>query len=185
MAKPQLLASLTDLQAELPLVRAATLETALRRAGDAFIGAVGWPVLLHDGQVVAHGDGGRTLFLPVRHVHSASVAICGAEPQLAGGFGSEIRLDGRLGMLVRDGGWPRGLANIVVEYSAGWKPSEIPGDISDAVTERAMWLASSPMGASQITAGPFSATLGGAGAGATQAWSDTVARYAVGVGDRA
>lgn len=177
------LARVEDLEAMLPLASKAALRSALRRAGDAFVGAVGWPVLLHQRSWVGHGDGGRALFLPARHVTEASVSIDGAEAVVAGAPGSGIRLDGGLGLLVRDEGWPRGLANLTVEFTAGWSHDSLPGDISDAVLERAAMSVSSPAGMTQITAGPFSGTIGMGGA--TQAWSEVVHRYAVGVGDRA
>lgn len=179
LAKPADLAILLDRSAG-----DADLLLALRRASDAFAGAVGHPVVqVVDDTIALRGRGSTELLLPARPVAAAAVALPGAGGALE--VASEdpdapLVLDRRLGILTRSAGWPAGL--MLVTYTHGYPDDAIPGDIQDVVLERAVHIAET-LGVYRTT-GPFTVTDAAAG-GVTQRWSDTVARYTVGVGDRA
>ena len=160
------------------------LELALRRASDAFVGAVGHPVVRAEGSRLLRCDGGPELQLPARPVHEATVALAVSEPiSLTPGAAGPIILDGHLGILTRPQGWPRG-AMAHVTWNAGYDPDEIPGDIQDVVLERAAHIAENLGIYRQESVGSTSATFDPAAAGgATQRWVDVVDRYRVGVGE--
>lgn len=158
------------------------LELALRRATDAFIGAVGHPVVRTEATRLLRGDGGPELQIPARPVHSATVTLGDrSHTALPGATTGSVILDGHLGTLTRPSTWPRG-AMVSVTYDAGYGPDEIPGDIQDVVLERAAHIAEDLGVFRQESVGSVSVTVEAAAAGgATQRWVDTVDRYRVGV----
>lgn len=179
LAQAKDLAILLDLPANDP-----RLDLALRRASDAFVGAVHHPVIRTMAARLLRGDGGPELQLPARPVHSATITLGDrdthvvATPEVITG---PVVLDGHLGILTRSGRWPRG-AMIHVTYDAGYDPYEIPGDIQDVVLERAAHIAETLGLYRQESVGSVSVTTETAAAGgSTQRWSDTVARYRIGV----
>jgi len=178
-----MLASLTDLATVLDRrVDDPVLTLALRRASDAFAGAVGYPVVrVVDDTITLRARGSSDLLLPARPVSSASVQLPGVEvPEIADeDLGAALVLDSRLGILTRQAGWPEGLVRVT--YTHGYEPQLVPGDIQDVVLERAVHIAGT-LGVYRTT-GPITVTDAAAG-GVTQRWSDTVARYLVGIGDR-
>lgn len=150
---------------------------ALERASSAFIGAVDWSVLQGPNEHLLWGDGGQFLRLPARPVKAATARLgTDDEADLLEG----AVLDGRLGVLWRRAGWPDG-EPIHVSYIAGWEPPEVPGDIQDAVLERASHLAKSLGTVKQESTLGMSVTY--ADGGVTQNWVDVVERYRVGAGD--
>lgn len=183
MADRPTLASSTELAILLDLPAAdASLLLALRRASDAFAGAVGHPVLqVVDDSVTLRARGAQELLLPARPVTAATVQLPGVEaPEIADeNPGAPLVLDRRLGILTRHAGWPESLVRVT--YTHGYPPAEIPGDIQDVVLERAVHVAQS-LGVYRTT-GPITVTDAASG-GVTQRWSETVDRYRVGIGDR-
>lgn len=153
---------------------------ALRRASDAFAGAVHFPVLrTENDKVLLRCDGSRNLILPARPVEAASVQLDGGEVEVAGESpGSPLLLDRRLGILSRAAGWPDRDV-VLVTYTHGYPEDKIPGDIQDAVLERASYVAETLGFVDSESKGPFSRSFG-----VTQQWVDTVERYRIGVGDR-
>lgn len=175
LAKAKDLALLLDLQEQDPRVA-----LALRRASDAFAGAVHYPVSrVVDDEVLLRGDGSQELFLPGRPVESATVQLPDGETVVASvAPGSDVVLDARLGVLTRPAGWPHG--PLLVTFTHGWPQDEIPGDIQDAVLEKAHQVAHTLGFIKSETTGPFNTQY----EGVTQKWVDTAARYRIGVGDR-
>lgn len=179
LASPQDLATLTGRPISDP-----RLALALRRASGAFVGAVGWPVLqVVDERIRLRGDGSTELLLPARPVSSATVAVAGTTEAAVDDLDAPVQLDGRLGILTRPAGWPCG--PVIVTWTYGYKPDEIPQDIADVVLERAAHVAESLGIYASIGTGPLSETFSAAAqGGTTELWAATVARYMFGVGDR-
>lgn len=153
---------------------------ALRRVSDRFRGEVGHPVhLVTDDEYWASGDGSASLHLPAAPVIGTPTITLDGTPVT--GF----QVGRRAGLIRRTTGcWPDGLDNILVTYTHGY-PS-IPGDIQDAVLDVAE-------AACNLQAGIESVTTGGesvkfvtaiAAGGSTEAWTNAVAKYKLGEGDR-
>lgn len=163
-----------------------SLLLALTRASDAFVGAVGFPVhQVVDDELLVEGSGGRRLELPARPVSAAKVTLeDGEEVASVTPGASPVLLDRRLGILYRQHGWPSG--PVLVTYTHGYPDDKIPGDIADVVLERAAHIAETLGIYASETTGPFTDTLAdGANGGVTERWSQVVARYQIGIGDRA
>lgn len=171
LAPPAELATLTKLPADSP-----ALLLALSRASDRFRQAVGHPVhLVEDDDVVLNGDGSEILLLPAAPFTDITVLVDGTEV-------TDYTADRRGGYLRRTGRWPYGLGNIEVTYSHGY--SVIPGGIRDAVLEQAQ-LNLIRAGVQAESAGTQSVTWGSqATTGVTARWSEAVAVYQLGRGDR-
>lgn len=174
----------------------ARIDLALRRASDRFRAAVGHSVSSSTADtVVLDGTGTDTLHLPGLPVQQVrTVAVSGA-------LVTDWALSPRLGVLRRVRAqqwpvwyrydehrywgsiWPDGLGNVEVVYDHGF--AEVPGDIADAVLEQAELQFTVLAGVQQASLGPQSVTFGAqAAVGVTARWSEAVARYQVGVGDR-
>ncbi|NVM97824.1 mobile element protein [Arthrobacter sp. SDTb3-6] len=169
------LATLTSLPATSP-----KLALALSRASNRFRDAVGYPVhQVSDELIWLDGDGTTTLLLPAAPVQAFEVSVNGEVlPD------SAYEISRRIGVVRKVGGiWPDGLGNIQVTYSHGW--AQIPGGIQDAVLEQAQIQATILAGVQQQSAGPYGVTYGvQATVGVTQKWTDAVAKYSLGSGDR-
>lgn len=152
---------------------------ALRRAGDRFEGAIGFPVTLVENETIyLSGTGNRHLLLPARPVVGKPVVLIDDQPVTDFAVGRDAGILRR-----RNAVWPDDLDNIEVTYSHGWV--EPPGDIQDAVLEQAetQFLVSVAFQSRQ--AGSESVTVSAlAAVGVTQRWTDAVDRYSL-AGDRA
>lgn len=172
LAQPEDLAALTKLP-----VSSQLLLVALSRASERFRLAVGHPVhKVEDDLVLLDGDGTDFLFLPAAPFTDITVLVNGVAV-------TDFVANRRTGVLRRRNRWPDGMGNISVVYSHGYDP--IPGGIQDAVLEQAAVLALVQAGVQSESAGPQSITYGQqATSGVTQRWSDAVAAYRLGRGDR-
>lgn len=151
---------------------------ALRRASHRFAGAVGWPIVQRSATVTLYGDCGRWLQLPGMNIRDVSAKLDGKPVE-------NLAVDGRLGLIRRDDGWPDGKP-VEVTFTSGWAEDDIPGDIQDVVLEQAASLLTimEHRGATRVTRGPFSLEWSATGQpGVTAAWTEAVRRYKVGVGD--
>lgn len=154
---------------------------ALKRASNRFAGAVGFPVhQVKDEEIRLNGTGNPLLLLPTRNIGDISIAVDGDVLTSTGDF----EVDAAAGMVKRRGAiWPTGLGNIHVTYTHGW--DEVPGDIQDAVLEQASIQAYTLIHVTQESANNVSVSYGAqATVGVTTKWSECVAKYRVGHGDR-
>jgi hypothetical protein len=165
LASPNDLATITGKTADDP-----KLILELRRATSRFTGDVGRTLFLVKADTVAlNGGGGQTLILPAFPVANVSVSVGGVAV-------TDFQVDEDAGILRRQAGWPDGLGNIQVTFDHGFE--EIPGDVADAVLERAQIALTSNPAIQQRTLGISGVTFGQqATTGVTQAWSDAVNRY--------
>lgn len=157
------------------------LALALSRASNRFRDAVGYPVhQVTDEVILLDGDGTTALHLPAAPVQTIAVSLDGVPLVERVGF----QISRRNGVLRRIGGvWPDGLENIEITYSHGW--ATIPGGIMDAVLEQGQVQATILAGVQTQSAGPYGVTYGAqATVGVTQKWTDAVAKYSLGSGDR-
>lgn len=157
---------------------------ALRQASNRFVGAVGHPVALVEGDTIElDGNGGQAINLPAVPVESVtSVLIDGTALEPAA-----YRATKRTGILRRrDGGvWPRGAA-IEVTYAHGYPLDRIPADIQSAVLEKAEIILNIIVGIQQRSVLGDSVAFGTVAAvGSTEAWSQAVANYSINDGDEA
>jgi hypothetical protein len=178
---PELLADPAELAARLGLeADDPELLYELRSASREFVGAVRHPVKLVVGdEVRLDGTGTTLLQLPGAPV----VAVTTVEVDGAAVTDFEWSEDG---MLERDAGWPRKLRAVRVVYSHGWDP--VPGDIQDAVLQKAEMALNVTRGLAAMTVGGESVTFAGRQAasvvGVTDAWTRTVQKYQLNRGDR-
>ncbi|CUW29696.1 MULTISPECIES: hypothetical protein [Streptomyces] len=152
----------------------------LRAATRRFRGQVHHPVTyVPEDVVVLDGNGRESLLLPVWPTTAvSSVLLDGVE--LAEGTDyswSDAGILRRLGGLL----WPNRLRCLQVTYSHGWNGlDQVPGDIQEAVLERAEASFTIPVGVQSKAVGGQSVTFGAqAAAGATEAWTKAVDRYKV------
>ncbi|WP_406157772.1 mobile element protein [Streptomyces canus] len=153
---------------------------ALRAASRRFRGQVHHPVtFVADDVVVLDGSGRESLLLPVWPVTAVSAVVLDGTELVEGTDynWSDAGILRRLGCLH----WPDRLRCLQVTYSHGWNGwSEIPGDIQEAVLERAEAGLTIPVGVQSKAVGGQSVTFGAqAAAGATEAWTKAVDRYKV------
>lgn len=152
----------------------ARLLLALRRAGDRFEGAIGYPVrLVTDDVEHVSGDGTDTLLLRCRPiVGQPAVKVDGVAV-------TDFSVGRHSGILRRKNRacWPDDLDNVEVTYSHGW--DQVPGDIQDAVLEQAETQYLTVVAYQSRSAGSESVTYSAlAAVGVTQRWTDAVNRYA-------
>jgi hypothetical protein len=155
------------------------LQLALKRASDRFRGAVGHPVTqVEDDIIELDGNGSHSLLLPAAPIIGTPVVT------VDGAAVTDFSVSRSRGMLRRRGCvWPDDLGNIEVTYTHGY--DQIPGDIEDAVLEQAELQFQILAGVAQMSLGSESFAFGAqATVGTTQRWSDAVARYQIGRGDR-
>ena len=171
-----LLASPADLAERLHVDAAdAGLLLALRRASSRLEGAIGYPVLRVDDDVVTlTGDGSRRLLLPARPV----VAVTSVVVDGAALIDADYTWSRWSGIMRRAAGhvWPDELDVVEVTYTHGW--DVVPGDIQDAVLEQAEQTYNvEPAIASRGSGSESVAYLATASTGVTQRWVDVVDRY--------
>ncbi|MFJ4322250.1 mobile element protein [Streptomyces tricolor] len=153
---------------------------ALRAATRRFRGQVHHPVtFVADDVVLLDGNGRQSLLLPVWPTTAvSSVLLDGAELSEGVDYSwSDAGILRRLGGLH----WPNRLRCLQVTYSHGWNGlAEVPGDIQEAILERAEAAFTIPVGVQSKAVGGQSVTFGAqAAAGATEAWTKAVDRYKV------
>lgn len=154
---------------------------ALKRASNRFRDAVGYPVhRVEMDSILLDGDGTPTLLLPAAPVIALAVSVEGRTLTA----GVDYQLSKKNGVLRRLGTvWPDALESVTVVYSHGW--NTIPGGIEDAVLEQASVQAKQLINVQQESAGSTSVTYGAqATVGVTSKWSEAVAKYSLGSGDR-
>jgi len=153
---------------------------ALRAASRRFRGQVHHQVtFVADDVVVLDGNGRESLLLPVWPVTAVtSVVLDGTTLTEGTDYSwSDAGILRRLGCLF----WPDRLRCLQVTYSHGWNGlANIPGDIQEAVLERAEASFNIPVGVQSKAVGGQSVTFGAqAATGSTEAWTKAIDRYKV------
>ncbi|MEU3447248.1 mobile element protein [Streptomyces thermolilacinus] len=149
----------------------------LRNASRRFRGAVGHEVtLVEDDTVVLDGNGRESLLMPVwPTVAVTSVTLDGV--LLVEGTDYEWSQSGIL-RRAGAGRWPDRLRCLTVVYSHGW--SAVPGDITEAVLDKAAAMYKIPIGVQSKAVGGQSVTYGAQQAiGVTDQWHTAVQRHKV------
>lgn len=175
LADPADLAAKTGLSAEDP-----ELLAALRSASRDFVGAVRHPVRLVIGdEIWLDGSGTTLLQLPCAPVISVNLV------EVAGAVVTDFDWS-EDGLLERAAGWPRRLRSVRVVFSHGYLM--VPGDIADAVLQKAEMGLNVTAGLSSMTVGGESLTFATRSAasvvGVTDTWTRTVQKYQLNRGDR-
>lgn len=155
------------------------LVLALKRASNRFRGAVNHPVtLVTDDVVYLPGDGSSALRLPAAPIVGVPVV------KVDGVTVTDFQTGRNAGILRRAAGWPDGLDIIEVTYTHGY--AFIPSDIADLVLEVAEAALNMQAGIESIATGNESVKINNKmiGGGVTDLWETTVAKYALGRGDR-
>ena len=172
------------------------LVAALRAASSRFRGKVGHSVSLATETLREFdGDGTSSLYLEAIPIVSVDALLV---DDVALAAGTDYRVSKRAGLVkLTHGRFPRLLGCIQATYTHGYDATpdtdedvlplpNMPGDIQTAVLELAQTILTVTPGVQAQTVLGDSITFGAAATiGATQQWSDTVAAYTVGRGDRA
>jgi hypothetical protein len=155
---------------------------ALRRASDRFRGAVNWLVTTSAYTTTLSGNGSTILRLPAMQIDPTLVDVDIDGIPFAG-----FTVAPRTGQLIRADGWPVGVENIHVAFTAGWE--EPPQDVQDVVLDAAgIGLDAASAAVQSVTTGSETVQFNTAflqSGGTTSLWAEVVDKYRINAaGDR-